>query len=257
MFSKVKQTSLAAIAAAGMIASVSAGAAKAEGNMPEFSANVAITSDYIFRGVSQTAEGPAIQGGFDVTWNILYAGVWASNIDFGGAPSDCGNLTDTGDCANIEVDLYAGITPKLGPVDLDLGVIYYVYPKAIDPTAELDYVEIKGGASVSPVDNLTVGATVYYSPEFTAQSGETWTVEGSAELSLPYDFALSGLVGTLQFNDATLTDYTYWKVGLSKTFLEKYTAEVAYWDTDLPDSACQGPLFHCDARIVGTLSASF
>ena len=50
---------------------------------PEFSANVGLTTDYIFRGYSQTDEGPAIQGGMDVTWNIFYAGVWGSNLDFG------------------------------------------------------------------------------------------------------------------------------------------------------------------------------
>ena len=48
------------------------------------SANVALTTEYVFRGFSQTAEGPAIQGGYDLTCGIFYAGVWASNLDWGG-----------------------------------------------------------------------------------------------------------------------------------------------------------------------------
>ena len=68
-------------------------------------------------------EGPAIQGGFDATCGIFYAGVWASNLDFGGDAS--------GDIANIEIDLYAGIKPKTGRITWDLGVIYYTYPNAM------------------------------------------------------------------------------------------------------------------------------
>ena len=47
----------------------------------EFSANVALTSDYIFRGISQNESDPAIQGGFDVAHTSgIYAGVWGSNV---------------------------------------------------------------------------------------------------------------------------------------------------------------------------------
>ncbi len=258
MLSRVRSYTVQMCAAAGFAAMSWGSPALAEG--PEFSANVAITSDYIFRGMSQTDENPAIQGGFDMTWGLFYAGVWASSLDFGDAVNGCGQPAGTsGDCANLEVDLYAGITPKLGPVELDLGLIYYAYPGAKDlPTAELDYIEIKGGASIKPTDNLKLGTTVFYSPEFTGETGEVWTVEGNAEVSLPYDFALSGLIGKLSYEHNPGTpNYTYWKIGLSKTFLEKFSAEVAYWDTDLTESRCSGPLFQCDARVVGTLSASF
>ena len=257
MLSRVRSKS-AQLCAAATLAAMSLGApAVAEG--PKFSANVAITSDYIFRGMSQTDENPAIQGGFDMTWGMFYAGVWGSSLDFGGAVDGCGQPAGTsGDCANLEVDIYAGITPKLGPVDLDLGVIYYSYPGAKDlPTAELDFVEVKAGASIKPANNLTLGTTVFYSPEYTGELGTSWTVEGSAELSLPYDFALGGTLGYLELVDQNNANYSYWKIGLSKSFLEKFTAEVAYWDTDLSSTVCSGPLFQCDARVVGTLSASF
>lgn len=70
----------------------------------ELSANAALTTDYVFRGFSQTAENAAIQGGFDATHGIFYAGVWASNLDFGG--NGAGQ-----DVANIEIDWYA-VSPR-------------------------------------------------------------------------------------------------------------------------------------------------
>ncbi len=243
-------TGAAALTGSAMVADRAA----AEGG-PEFSANVALTTDYIFRGFSQTDEGPAIQGGMDMTWNIFYVGVWGSNLDFGGDGNG-------GDVANIEIDVYAGITPKLGPVDLDFGVIYYAYPQAQDATAELDYVEFKAGASTALAESLTVGATVFYSPEYTGAVGENWVLEGKAELALPKTAGLSpsisALVGT-QFGDEASggVDYTYWNAGLSVGFREKFSLDVRYWDTDRPSTACAGPLFQCDERVVGTLSASF
>jgi len=60
----------------------------------EFSANVALSTDYMYRGGSQTNEQPAISGGFDYAHSSgVYAGLWASNVDFG-------------DSANIEFDFY-------------------------------------------------------------------------------------------------------------------------------------------------------
>src|SRR5262245_47643526 len=78
--------------------------AKADG--PSLSANIALTSDYIFRGISQTSANPAVQGGFDATWGIFWAGIWASNVDFGG--SGVGPFGH--DIANLEIDYYAGIS---------------------------------------------------------------------------------------------------------------------------------------------------
>ena len=158
---------------AGMAALLMTQPAAAQENKLEFSGNAAITSDYIFRGLSQRTEDPALQGGVDATYGMFYVGAWGSFIDFGTSKPD------------VEVDLYAGITPKLGPVDLDLGVIGYFYPGAKDAGAELDFYELKAGASMSPIDNVTFGITGYYSPEFTGEIGEVTTVEGNVEFGMP------------------------------------------------------------------------
>src|SRR5262245_33083839 len=87
------------------------------------SANVALTTEYVFRGISQTSEGPAIQGGFDLTCGIFYAGVWASNLDWGGTAlfGQSGNNA----VANIEMDWYMGIKNVTGRITWELGEIDY------------------------------------------------------------------------------------------------------------------------------------
>ena len=86
------------------------------------SANVALATEYVFRGISQTDEGPAIQGGFDATCGILLCRRVGFQSRF--RRGRCWQ-----DIANIEIDFYAGIKPKTGRITWDLGVIYYAYPE--------------------------------------------------------------------------------------------------------------------------------
>ncbi len=86
------------------------------------SANVALTSNYVWRGVSQTGNKLALQGGFDVAHSSgLSAGVWASNVKQNFSAND----------ANLEVDLYANYGFKVGSVDLSVGYIAYTYQGSV------------------------------------------------------------------------------------------------------------------------------
>jgi uncharacterized protein (TIGR02001 family) len=92
------------------------------------SGNVAVVSDYRFRGVSLSGGDAAIQGGIDVTHDSgFYIGTWASSIDDGG--------TDV--FGDVELDLYGGWTGAVAEgVSVDVGLLYYVYPTndgAFDP----------------------------------------------------------------------------------------------------------------------------
>ncbi|HRO03231.1 MAG TPA: TorF family putative porin, partial [Terricaulis sp.] len=73
------------------------------------SASVTLTSDYVFRGMSLSGEDAAVQGSFDYSTDLFYAGVWGSSLGSGGT--------------SMELDVYAGFTPTLGPVALDIGVV--------------------------------------------------------------------------------------------------------------------------------------
>jgi len=225
-------------------------APEASSDRPELSANVAITNDYVFRGFSQTDEHAAIQGGFDVTYKMFYAGVWASNLDFGGDGN--GN-----DIADIEIDVYAGIKHKWQITEFDLGVIYYAYPDAVDPGAELDYVEIKFATSTELSNNISVSTATYYSPEYTGETGETLAYEGSISVGLGehgrFAPTFSALIGYVDFLDNAFDDlsYTYWNAGVEIGLGDKFALDLRYWGTDVDDVDI------ADDRFVATLSASF
>ena len=209
------------------------------------SVNGGLTTDYVFRGFSQSDEGPAAFVGADFSYRWFYAGIWASSVD---------ELTSDG---NVEIDYYAGIKKSWNGVDLDLGVLYYSYPNN-DVDVTLDYLELKASASAKVWRELSLTGTVYYSPDFYAETGEVWTLEGKAAVPLPvWDLALSGTLGTVIGDDdefaAAFGDdqYTYWNVGLSKTFRDHFTVDVRYWDTDVDDNDL------ADERVVGTISFSY
>jgi len=116
------------------------------------SGSVALVSDYRFRGVSQSDEEMAIQGGITVSHESgAYAGTWASNLAgwgmFGGS--------------NMELDLFGGYKADLGGATLDVGVTWYMYPGGSDIT---DFAEpyVKLSSTVGPVNIL---GGVAYAPK--------------------------------------------------------------------------------------------
>ena len=240
-----------------------------------FSANVAVTSDYIFRGFSQTSEGPAIQGGFDATCGLFYVGVWGSSLDWGPIPR-FGAEGDT-TWASLELDPYAGIKGKFWGIGWDLGVIYYGYPNsARNFDADFnrfrnEYLEIKAGASAEIWKDGTLGLTAFYSPDYQYETGNVWTVEGGFAQAFPafwgFTPSVSALIG-FQYGDDDdylvrgIADgddsYTYWNAGLALGFLEKWSLDLRYWDTDLDDNGfCSGAYFQCDERFVATLKFTY
>jgi uncharacterized protein (TIGR02001 family) len=212
-----------------------------------FSANVGVTSDYVFRGFSQKNENPALQGGFDIGYGLFYAGVWGSGVDFG---EDATTLQSLG---RVEIDYYAGIKPTLGPVNFDLGIIYYTYPGAFDPAAETDYFEGKFGASTS-FNKLTIAGTVFYSPDYTLELGPATTLEGGLSYELPavanITPTVSGLVGTTLFSDNSALDYVYWNAGVGLGFSSNFSIDLRYWGTS-EEGFC-GVQNLCDDRFVAT-----
>ena len=229
------------------------------------SANVALATEYVFRGVSQTSEGPSIQGGFDATCGIFYAGVWASNLDWGVSGTD------------IEVDWYAGIKPKTGRITWDLGVIYYSYPSSTEAFAGFDnnYVELKVGASAELWKDGTLGVTVFFSPDYQFETGNVWTVETGFSQVLPkigmftptFSALIGYQVGTDNAYRTRITaggddNYLYWNAGVTFGFLEKWSLDLRYWDSNLSDQAgvagfCTGATLQCDERFMATLKFTY
>lgn len=115
------------------------------------SGSVTVASDYRFRGVSQSNKAFAIQGGITARHESgVYAGVWASNLagwgTFGGS--------------NTELDLIGGYSRSVGPLTVDLGLTWYMYPGGADKTDFAEpYVKLSG--TYGPVNVL---AGVAYAP---------------------------------------------------------------------------------------------
>jgi uncharacterized protein (TIGR02001 family) len=135
-------TTLKAVAlGAAVAAALSSGIASAE-----LTGNAAITNNYIWRGVTQTSDQAAGQGGLD--WGHssgLYVGTWISNVDFSGS----------GD--GYEMDVYAGFGGEAGGFGYDLGVLTYQYP--VTPNFNFTEVYASGTFSVVTIGlNYTVDA---------------------------------------------------------------------------------------------------
>lgn len=222
----------------------------------ELSGTAALTTDYIFRGISQTSQNPAAQAGVTATYGIFYIGAWGSNVDFGAVDNAFGNPKNI---SSIEIDYYAGIAPTWKGFTFDIAALYYTYPGAFDPGGELDYFELKTAVSYTFAEKLTATVANYWSPEFGGETGNADAID----LTLTYAFgnklfnffspSISGLVG---YQDVEfLPSYTYWNAGLTLGFMENWSVDVRYWDTNLSTAECGGP--NCDARVVGTLTASF
>jgi len=98
-----------------------------------FTGNVGLFSDYSLRGLSQTMEEPAIQGGFDYAHSSgLYLGTWASNVS--------GSIFPGG---SMEWDFYGGWAKTYGDWGVNVGGFYYYYPGAEYANGDtFDFVEL-------------------------------------------------------------------------------------------------------------------
>lgn len=209
------------------------------------SGTVAFTSDYVFRGITQSDERFAAQGALNFGQSTgPYLGLWGSNVDF-----------NDGDEATVEIDLSGGYKWNWGPVALDAGAVYYAYPGA-SSGLDYDYWEGKLAASV-PAGPVTFTGSVFVSPDYFAGSDTAVYVNGAASVPVfNTGITANAAVGHQSIDDEAafgVSDYTDWTGGLSYTW-EKFTFNVAYFDTDLSNADCPDG---CESRVVGTITRSF
>jgi uncharacterized protein (TIGR02001 family) len=188
--------------------------------------NFGAATSYQFRGVNQNVSDEAQAfAGIDVSAGSFYVGAWGSNVDFGTK-------------SNLEVDAYAGFKPKLGPVQLDFGVLGYFYPQE----ADLRIFEVKGAATIANEAGMSLTGSVFYSPE-AGKDGPSYTY-GEIAVAAPIPgakigpFALSvgASVGTASYEDNFfLPDYTNWKVGVTAATSSGWAVDLFYTDTDNDD----------------------
>ena len=216
----------------------------------EFSGNVAVTTDYRFRGISQGDRSPAIQGGFDIEHESgLYIGTWASNVTFSGGA--------------VEMDYYAGFGGSINEVSYDVGGIWYNYPED-DASPDLDYFEAYGSVSIR---GLTLGLA--YSPDYFAETGDFIYIYGDYGYALADNLSLDVHFGWNLFNsDAEFAafigpaagtdagkDYIDYSVSLS-TSAAGLDWGLALIGTNISDAECFDTTKLCSESVVLSVSKS-
>ena len=203
----------------------------------ELSANVALTSDYVWPGVSQNGEDPALQVGADFSSELFYAGTWASMIDFG-----------AGSEANVELDLYAGFAGEFAEgVSWDVGAIGYYYLGAADGE-KLDFYEVYAGLGYESDLGFGLSGYVYHDP-----LNENTYVEGAGSYAVTDDLSVDASLGNYSFDGGG--DYTAWSVGGTYAY-NGFDFDLRYWDTDIEDQV-GGSVPGTEERVVATIGRTF
>jgi uncharacterized protein (TIGR02001 family) len=241
---KTIQKTAIALAASGLFASAVSAQTAPAAEAPEASpitANVSVTSDYRYRGISQSNLRPAIQGGFDYAHESgFYIGNWNSSISW------VNNLSPAVS-SSVEMDFYAGIKKELIGEGFasDLGVLQYVYPTTgffTSPNVNPNTTEIYAA------QNFTFGPTTGF-VKFSYAVSNTFGNQNSTgsyypDLTVNYDTGVWGLAlnahvgyqyiaGTVAgTSNSSVYSYTDWKLGLTKDFGGGLSLSAAYIGTD-------------------------
>jgi len=225
------------IAAAGLAALVSslptlaiAQDKKAEASPHTFTGNLGFVSEYRYRGISQTNNKPALQGGFDYAHaSGVYVGTWASNVSW---LSDGGGGTVSN---SLEWDLYGGYKGTAGDLGYDVGLLYYWYPGSYP----------SGFNSPNTLEAYVAGTwkmfTLKYSHSLTDLFGFVDS-KGSGYIDLTGNFDIgSGFTLVAHYGHQSIPSttgrsrsdcsYNDWKVGVTKD-LAGLTWGLSYIDTD-------------------------
>lgn len=185
--------------------------AKPEEKKPdnELTFNVALSSDYRFRGVSQSRRDPALSGGADYTNNPtgFYLGTWLSTIKW---------TKDAGGDGSVEIDVYGGKRGELvKDVSYDIGILTYYYPSNHLPT-NANTTEIYGQLGYGP-------AYAKYSSTITNAFGtpdskNSGYLDLGANLEIPAGLVLNLHVGRQVIKNNGFFSYNDYKVGVTKDF---------------------------------------
>jgi len=199
----------------------------------EIEGNVALATDYVFRGFSQTLEEPAISGGLDYGFeNGFYLGTWGSNVDFGGD-------------ATAEIDFYGGYAFEAGATEIDLAYVFYYYSGETD----INYSEFQASVSFS---DISLG--LIYSPDYFGSDSDAFVFNADYSLSLGENLGLDFHVGYTTTDEDDIAapgdDYVDYSVSLSTSAIGADWA-LTFYGTDVDDVEI------ADDRFVLSVSKTF
>ncbi len=198
----------------------------------QFTYNAGITTDYIFRGVSQTENKGALSFGVDYERGVLYSGVWTSNVSFD-------------DKTNREVDVWIGAQKTFKDTTVDFSIPYYAYFNGDD---KINMVETKLVVS-QKVGRFNLANTAAYSPDYLNSYGKSVWLESVLSFEVAKNLTASGGYGRQSVKKADT--YSTWHVGLTY-ILNNAEIDVRYSETNRRDL---GDLY--DPAVVASLKLTF
>ena len=215
--------------------------------------SLTLASDYIFRGLTQTNEKPALQAGLEYDDpSGLYAGFWGSSISW---LSDSSTSTAPVS-SNVDLDFYAGYRVKFSDdLGYDVGLYTYYYPGDYPSGfTSANTTEIYGALSYKI-------ATLKYSHTLTNAFGFSDTKNsGYLDLSANYEFVptwvLNAHVGHQRIDGIDAASYTDYKLGITKNFEKGFALAVAYFDTNARQSVYTNLFGHFIGRSTGVVTAT-
>jgi len=216
MFNKIKKVSLLAIG----MAFASSGNALADDNGVDISVTLTGATEYVWRGVSQSNQNPAIFGAVNAAFgNGFYAGLGAENVDFGaGVPID------------VEYDMWAGWGGKLSDFDVSLTAIRYGYLNA-PSGSDLDTYDFKGAIGRS-FEKVNLGVNVFYTPDYFGVEESAVYYEAVAGYKINDKWSIDGNVAKQTISNSS-ADYATWGIGASYAVTDNVTLDLRYLDTDV------------------------
>jgi len=172
--------------------------------LAQLTGNLGVVSDYRFRGISQTQNAMAVQGGVDYTAkNGVYVGNWNSSISSDLYPGSAG----------VESDVYAGVrTEIMKGVTLDVGTMNYFYPRALTGAGQkFDTNEVYAGVTVGPFTaKVSQSVSDYFG---IANSRNSRYYQLGANIPVLAKLTAQAHVGRTDVANSSASDYTDYKVG--------------------------------------------
>ncbi|MDH5785647.1 MAG: TorF family putative porin [Chromatiales bacterium] len=232
------------VIAAAVLAATSASA------MAEVSMNVGATTNYIWRGVTQTSDNAAMSGGMDYAHDSgFYAGAWLSSLN-----------GSTGSALGAEFDYYAGYAGSAAGVDYDVNLTAITYPQIEDA----NFTEL--GASVT-YSYFTLGLNSTIASDVVDVNGQADAfVEGdlytylSASIPMANDYSVGLTFGSYSFDQDGVgggdLNYTHYQLSVTKSAGDFGEVTMAYDATDMDDDPTTAYL-EDSARFSVSLTKSF
>lgn len=236
-----------------MLASASTLCATFAADTGGLSGSANLVSDYLFRGISQTNQEPALQAGIEYDDpSGVYAGAWASNISWlSDASSDAAPIS-----SSLEIDGYAGWrTTTASGVSFDVGVYEYFYPGTYPSGfTSPNTTEVYGAVGYA-------GFSLKYSNAVTNLFGfEHSRNSGYVDLSWGHDFSggwsLGAHAGHQTIKNVPDADYTDWNLALTHGLGRSASISLGYYDTNAKRSVYTNAYGHYLGRATAVLSIS-